>query len=166
MNILRTKETCHHTHTKALFTLHSYMTLLSPPSLTPNDKRQKAENSCSNPQSLHLIGTNAICLPASRGSWSKGDEYRKSCGQDPAQVLPQSQSTSQAQPLLPYPKIWDQASWTSSDIYISGSKRFPMDIHELLLFLQEPSLFIMLCVLYSRFWLSAVLSKSALLFLC
>lgn len=55
-----------HPHT-ALFTLHSYMTPLSPPSLTPNDKRQKAENSCSNPQSLHLICTNAICLKASRG---------------------------------------------------------------------------------------------------
>jgi len=105
-----------HPHT-ALFTLHSHRAPLSPPSLTPNDKRQKAENSCSNPQSLHLICTNAICLQASRGPRPQGDAHRKRSRQDPAHgresapgsgagAEPRHRSVSSQ----PCPKDWD---WTS-----------------------------------------------------
>lgn len=87
----------------ALFTLHSYTAPLSPPSLTPNDKRQKAESSRSAPQSLHLIRTNAICLRASRGPRWRGDAYRKSCREDAA---PREEAVVGAEPrLAPSPNL-------------------------------------------------------------
>lgn len=108
----------------ALFTSHSYTAPLSPPSLTPNDKRQKAESSRSAPQSLHLMCTNAICLGASRGPRWRGDAYRKSCREEAA---PRQEPAGGAGPrLAPSPTLAKPLGpGFLSGIQMAGRKGFP-----------------------------------------